>query len=146
MAIPTLDKCCCCELRWGALIVGIMQFLQFAYILGRAFIIETENDLQQLVLHIAITIQAVFLVTSVLIIVSVWVPKKQLPCIYIILTPIEIIAEGILLIYICTILDLDGVGKIVEKAFVWLACFFLEVYFWFVIYSWYKQLSSPAQS
>ncbi|KPU76224.1 uncharacterized protein Dana_GF28142, isoform B [Drosophila ananassae] len=146
MALPTLDKCCCCEIRWGALIVGIMRFLVYAYVLGRVFIMETENDLQELGLYIVITIRTLFLASSILIIVSVWVPKKQLPCVYLILAPIEEFMEMIILIYICTKLDFEDVEGIVTKATVWIMFLALDVYFWFVIYSWYKQIASPSQS
>lgn len=71
----------------------------------------------------------------------------------------------IILIYICTKLDFEDVEGIVTKATVWimflgklllvfiyLICLMilfpsaLDVYFWFVIYSWYKQIASPSQS
>ncbi|KAH8279410.1 uncharacterized protein [Drosophila bipectinata] len=137
MGLPTFSSCCCLELKWGALIVAIVDLIFCGGAAGHASIIRT-GDILNILWFLAVALHIAHIVACILVIVSVFVPKKEFPCIYLITALIRFIFDIILLIFI--IIEFGFKGDTLITAIILIIYLVLTVYFWLVIYSWYRKL------
>ncbi|XP_017077165.1 uncharacterized protein LOC108111970 [Drosophila eugracilis] len=128
MGIPTLKKCCCLELKWGALIVAIVDVLLLGGVCGDL------RGLGGVVWYVTVLVHLAHIIACILVMVSICVPNKKLVIVYLITGIIRIIFDIILLIYLAI------EGYVVLSIVIILIGVLLGIFFWWVIFSWYKML------
>ncbi|EDV56201.2 uncharacterized protein LOC6549355 [Drosophila erecta] len=149
----TIRKCCCCELRWGALTIALIDMIVVA-----AVVLETKylayyedwcmdhnnevlessyNTLAYYIWIITLFVHFAHLMSCVLVIASVWVQTEKLPLAYLITGAIRIIYDFIFFIYVCV-----AIGAVILTLFLIVGGFGVAIYFWVVAYSWFKMIRS----
>ncbi|EDW90654.1 uncharacterized protein LOC6529996 [Drosophila yakuba] len=150
-----IRKCCCCELRWGALIIALIDMIATAaVVLETKYLAYYEDwcmDHNEEVLEssyyflayytwiIALFFHFAHLMSCVLVIASVWVQNKNLLIVYLITGAIRIIYDFIFFIYVCV-----AIGAMTLTLLLIGCGFGVAIYFWVVAYSWFKMIQSPA--
>ncbi|XP_032571609.1 uncharacterized protein LOC6608957 [Drosophila sechellia] len=149
----TIRKCCCWELRWGALIIVLVDMIVTA-----AVVLETkylaynedwwiDHDMGTLevsctstyyVWIITLVIHFAHLMSCVLVIGSVWVQSKNLVIGYLITGAIRIVYDLIFFIYVCV-----AIGSVILTLFLIIGGFGVAIYCWILAYSWFKMIESP---
>ncbi|KAH8285631.1 hypothetical protein KR054_011840 [Drosophila jambulina] len=138
MGLPVFNDCYCLELKWGALIVAIVDLL-FAGGVGAL----AGNSTGEILWYACLAVHVVHIIACILVIVSVFVQNKNFVIVYLITGLIRVIMDICFLIAICCLIE---IGHIIFLLVIVVLQILLAVYFWFVIYSWYRMLggSTPA--
>ncbi|XP_017001176.2 uncharacterized protein [Drosophila takahashii] len=158
----TAKKCCCCDLRWGALTIAIIDMIMAAAVVletkyltyYQGWWIEDRNDPDNIgkfesnyypstyyAWMVTFVIHFAHLVACVLVILSVWVQLKKLVIAYLIIGSVRILYDLVFLIYVCV-----EVGAVVVTLLLILGGFGVAIYFWFVAYSWFKMLGGSTRA
>ncbi|XP_043644135.1 uncharacterized protein LOC122613814 [Drosophila teissieri] len=138
MAIPTLKKCCCLKLKWGALIAALVDFILSA---GTLAVFGDSDEVMKYIWYAFALVLTIHIICIILVFVSLCVPNKKLVIPYLITGIIRIILEIIFFILVC-IKKGDDVLVLVSI----IIGIVILVILWFVIYSWYKMLGGSADS
>uniref|UniRef100_A0A6P4FG37 Uncharacterized protein LOC108051330 isoform X2 n=1 Tax=Drosophila rhopaloa TaxID=1041015 RepID=A0A6P4FG37_DRORH len=136
MGIPTIKKCCCCELKWGALIASIVDLILVAAVAFDCKHFASSGSAMEIVWIVILVIHIAHIVGCILVMVSICKPNKNLVICYLITGIIRFILDIIVLIYFIIKTEFEYVITICLI----LAGIGLAVYFWIIIYSWYKKL------
>ncbi|KAH8390202.1 hypothetical protein KR200_009693 [Drosophila serrata] len=150
MGLPVFKDCCCLELKWGALIVAIIDLI-FAGAAGGGGggKLTVCNNLLALsgtasiLWMVCLVIHVAHIVACILVIVSVFKPNKNFVVLYLITGLLRIIIDIVFLIYLCVAYKFSS---ILVTAIILIISIVIGCYFWLVIYSWYRKLggSTPA--
>ncbi|KAH8304134.1 hypothetical protein KR059_005302 [Drosophila kikkawai] len=149
MGLPVFRDCCCCELKWGVLTVGIVDIiLTLCLGGGKTLLTPCQNLLgytgaARIVWFLALVIHVAHIVACVCVIVSVFKPDKRLVIPYLITGICRAIIDTVFLILICLYVR---IGDALFLIVIIVAIIVLGIYFWLVIYSWFRKLggSTPA--
>ncbi|XP_017132000.1 uncharacterized protein LOC108149112 [Drosophila elegans] len=158
----TIGKCCCCELKWGALIVAIVDMIMSAAVILETkylayyqswlnFVKLEEHDHMgtleidydapsYYVWMVTLVIHFAHLVACVLVIVSVWMQIKKFVLAYLTIGIVRITYDLMFFIYVCV-----EVGAMAVTLLLIFAGFGVAIFFWFVAYSWFKMLGSSTR-
>ncbi|XP_017040809.1 uncharacterized protein LOC108087787 [Drosophila ficusphila] len=153
--LSTFRKCCCCDLKWGALIVAIIDMMMTA-----AVVLETkylaysvkDDDIDDDMISFdvgpnyflwigTLIIHFVHLVACVFVMISVWMQFKNLIIPYLIIGIIRFVYDSILLVYVCVEL-----GPVYLTLLLILSGLGAAIFFWFVAYSWFKMLGESSSA
>ncbi|KAH8372834.1 hypothetical protein KR009_006115 [Drosophila setifemur] len=144
MGLPVFKDCCCLELKWGALIVAIVDLILGAVYLRASNSCNSCSNLPYIMWICAVVFNFAHFVGIILVIVAVFVPNKNLVICYLITGIIRFIFNICLMIYLVIkygFSDDPLISFIIILIYTGLA-----VYFWLVVYSYYRKLggSTPA--
>ncbi|EDW47685.1 GM20303 [Drosophila sechellia] len=140
MGIPTIKKCCCLELKWGALIAVVVDWLFAGAILGQTMYFKDHDGGMNIVWFVVALVHIAHIVCIILVLVSLCVPNKKLVAPYLITAIIRVIIDIILFIFACIKLgDRDILGLVLI-----IIGIILAVILWIVVFSWYKKLGGSA--
>ncbi|XP_037713573.1 uncharacterized protein LOC119549526 isoform X3 [Drosophila subpulchrella] len=117
MGIPVMKRCCCLELKWGALIAAIGDWALTGTVVGltgcKSYLLThllktcpkpLFTDLRfghDIIWYVAILIHIAHIVGCILVVVSVFVPNKKFVMVYLITGIIRILFDIAFLIYLC---------------------------------------------
>ncbi|EDW90653.1 uncharacterized protein LOC6529995 isoform X2 [Drosophila yakuba] len=135
MAIPTIKKCFCLELKWGALIAALFDLIFGGSCVGCTTRYRDSDGGLNFVWYAVALVHIVHIIFTILVIVSVFVANKKLIIPYLITGIIRIIMDFIFLIFVF-IEDTDDVTSLV----VIIINIVIADILWAVIFSWYKKL------
>ncbi|EDV56200.1 uncharacterized protein LOC6549354 [Drosophila erecta] len=138
MAIPTMNKCCCLQLRWGALIAVLVDLL----FTGSVQMSDKGSDILGIFWYLGILVHVVHIVSIILVLVSLCVPNKKLVIPYLITAIICFIVDIIYLILLCIKADELNILALAINVIIKI----LTIYLWFIVYSWYKKLEGSQDS
>ncbi|XP_020815652.1 uncharacterized protein LOC110189772 [Drosophila serrata] len=140
MGLPVFKDCCCLELKWGALIVAIIDLI-FAGAAGGGG--GSLSGTASILWMVCLVIHVAHIVACILVIVSVFKPNKNFVVLYLITGLLRIIIDIVFLIYLCVAYKFSS---ILVTAIILIISIVIGCYFWLVIYSWYRKLggSTPA--
>ncbi|EDX06890.1 uncharacterized protein LOC6734276 [Drosophila simulans] len=139
MGIPTIKKCCCLELKWGALIAVVVDFFFGSIVFFDA---DSERRSINIALYVLVLVYIAHIVCMILVLVSLCVPKKQLVAPYLITAIICVIVVVLFFIIVCIEmgeLNILSLVLIIIKII-------LAVFLWIVVFSWYKKLAGSADT
>ncbi|KAH8353958.1 hypothetical protein KR067_006194 [Drosophila pandora] len=108
MGLPVFSKCCCLELKWGALIVAIVDLIFCGSAAGHSASKYSRINLLNILWYVAVLLHLAHIIACILVIVSVWVPKKEFPCVYLITALIRFIFDIIFVIFIIIEFGFEG--------------------------------------
>ncbi|XP_043644134.1 uncharacterized protein LOC122613813 [Drosophila teissieri] len=140
MAIPTVKKCFCLELKWGALIAALVDLIFAGSIVGYTDGFRDSDGGMNFVWYAVALVHIVHIIFIILVFVSLCVPNKKLVIPYLITGIIRIILDIIFFIFACIKMGDDDIVALVLI----IIDIVLAVILWIVIYSWYKKLGGSA--
>nr|XP_016943497.1 uncharacterized protein LOC118876755 isoform X2 [Drosophila suzukii] len=134
MGIPVMKRCCCLELKWGALIAALGDWALTGAVVGMT------SYLRLIIWYVAILIHVAHIVGCILVVVSVFVPNKKFVMVYLITGIFRILFDIAFLIYCCVLLF----NALVVAIIVTIIGILVAIYCWYVIFSWFKKLGGSA--
>nr|XP_036669736.1 uncharacterized protein LOC118876755 isoform X1 [Drosophila suzukii] len=153
MGIPVMKRCCCLELKWGALIAALGDWALTGAVVGMTscksyfltYLLKTcpkplFTDLRLIIWYVAILIHVAHIVGCILVVVSVFVPNKKFVMVYLITGIFRILFDIAFLIYCCVLLF----NALVVAIIVTIIGILVAIYCWYVIFSWFKKLGGSA--
>ncbi|XP_039484542.1 uncharacterized protein LOC120447156 [Drosophila santomea] len=138
MAIPTIKKCFCLELKWGALIAALVDFIFAGSCVGCTTGYRDSDGGLNFVWYAVALVHIVHIIFTILVIVSVFVANKKLVIPYLITGIIRIILDVIFFIFVL----IDGTDD-VALVLIIINIVIADI-LWIVIFSWYKKLGGSA--
>ncbi|XP_037713574.1 uncharacterized protein LOC119549526 isoform X4 [Drosophila subpulchrella] len=137
MGIPVMKRCCCLELKWGALIAAIGDWALTGTVVGLTGYLRFGHDI---IWYVAILIHIAHIVGCILVVVSVFVPNKKFVMVYLITGIIRILFDIAFLIYLCILVF----NALVVAIIMTIIGIVLALYCWYVIFSWFRKLGGSA--
>ncbi|XP_033250382.1 uncharacterized protein LOC117189359 [Drosophila miranda] len=130
---------CLLELKWGMLLIGIVELILCSILGGVCRGMHVD-----VVYYLSLIVSILHIVACVLLIVSIFEPKKGLVILYLITGIIRLIVLIVGIIWLICY----GLGNKVhnyqpihtESIIVMIISLVLTVYFWLCVYSWFKKL------
>ncbi|XP_016957753.1 uncharacterized protein LOC108029761 isoform X2 [Drosophila biarmipes] len=132
MGIPVMKRCCCLELKWGALIAALVDWGLAGTLVGM-----TNSAAMW---YVAVAVHVAHVVGCILVVASVFVPNKKLVMVYLITGIIRILLDIAFVIYLC----IEFFENLLVAIIIGIIGLILAVYFWYVIFSWFKKLGGSA--
>ncbi|KAH8252611.1 hypothetical protein KR032_000802 [Drosophila birchii] len=143
MGLPVFKDCCCLELKWGALIVAIVDLILAGAIGGLTVRLTASQNLVglsgtgEIVWIVCLVVAIAHIVACILVIISVFKQNKNFVILYLITGLLRILIDIIFLIVLCVLYEFNS---ILGAAIILILCIVLGCYFWLVIYSWFRML------
>ncbi|XP_022228893.1 uncharacterized protein LOC111078499 [Drosophila obscura] len=130
---------CILELKWGMLLIGIVELILCACLAGICKGMHVE-----IIYYLSMIISLLHIIACIMLLISIGVPKKELVIPYVITGIIRFIVllVGIiwLVVYGLTHKFYNYQPIHTESIIVMLISLIIAVYFWLCVYSWFKKL------
>lgn len=154
----TVGKVCCCELKWGALIIAIIDLILTAGGVGPSMWMKHDKT-GEVFFYLCLIVYIAHIVACILMIISVFVNNKLLMILYLITQIIRIIFCIIIIIWVIILLltprskaeeaadiILERYGNkyttndLIITLILGIVMLVLGIWFWIIGYSWYRNI------